>query len=498
MKRWLGEVVDRDDLERHDKWLCMMWPRLQLLQELLAKDGAIFISIDDNELTNLVALMTEIFGDNHVGTIPVVNNMKGRNDKKNIAKTHEYLVIFDKGGFVSGGLPLTAKQLKQFKYEADDGRRYALRDLRRRGPGDRRQDRESMFFAVYLDKSTGKLSLQRQSKNDIRVVPLRSDGSEGRWRWSREKVEENISILSASFVSRADKWNISYRVYLDGPEDEDSEDDEASAEDWDEEEEEPLERTTKTKSFWWGPELSTDLASKWLKAIMGKEVAFDFPKSPFLIERILYMASTPRSLILDSFAGSGTTAEAVLRCNQRDKGVRKFILVETEDYADKLTAERVRRIIKGIPKAKNEALKSGVGGSFTYCTLGEPIDLERFFDGKGAPTYEQVARYVVYTATGQSASEIPKEPREDWFVADAGGYRIHLIYNSDLAFMRGNDAALSLPLAQAIAKGAKSKPVLVYAAAKFMSQKQLAEANITFCQLPYSVHRVLGEAPDAS
>jgi adenine-specific DNA-methyltransferase len=142
-------------------------------------------------------------------------------------------------------------------------------------------------------------------------------------------------------------------------------------------------------------------------------------------------------------------------------------------------------------------LKRGLGGSFTYCELGEPLDLDRFFDGKGAPSYEQVGRYVVYTATGQSVSDVPKEPRKDWFVGEAGGYRIHLIYKPDLAFMRGNGAALSLPLAKEIAKGTKGKRVLVYAATKFMAQKQLTDAGITFCQLPYSVHRVLGEAPDA-
>ena len=173
-------------------------------------------------------------------------------------------------------------------------------------------------------------------------------------------------------------------------------------------------------------------------------------------------------------------------------------MVETENYADSITAERLRRVIKGVPKLKDELLKEGLGSSYTYCELGEALNLERFFDGKGAPTYEQVARYVIYTATGQSVPRVPNEPRKDWFVGEAGGYRVHLIYKPDLKFMRGNDAALSLPLAKAIAKGAKGKPVLVYAATKFMAQKQLTDAGITFCQLPYSVHRVLGEAPDAT
>ena len=99
------------------------------------------------------------------------------------------------------------------------------------------------------------------------------------------------------------------------------------------------------------------------------------------------------------------------------------MLVETENYADNLTAERIRRVTRGVPKAKDEALKNGLDGSFTFCELGEALDLDRFFDGKSAPTYEQVARYVIYTATGQSVSHVPKERRKDWFVGEAGGYR---------------------------------------------------------------------------
>lgn len=141
--------------------------------------------------------------------------------------------------------------------------------------------------------------------------------------------------------------------------------------------------------------------------------------------------------------------------------------------------------------------KKGLGGSFTFCELGEPIDLERFFDAKSAPGYEQVSRYIVYTATGQSA-DAPAEPSKDWFVAESGGYRIHVIYKPDLAFMRSNESALTLDMAKQIEKSAKGKPVLVYAAARFMSQIELTRRGITFCQLPYSVHRILGEAPNAA
>ena len=172
-------------------------------------------------------------------------------------------------------------------------------------------------------------------------------------------------------------------------------------------------------------------------------------------------------------------------------------MVEVEDYAHGVTAERLRRVIKGVHKAQDEQFRTKLGGSFTFCELGDPLELERFFDGKSAPRYEQVGRYVVYTATGESAVTVPSESRADWFIAEATGYRIHLIYQPDLTFMRSNESALTLDLAKQIEKSAKGKPVLVFAAAKFMSQADLTRRGITFCQLPYSVHRILGEAPDA-
>jgi adenine-specific DNA-methyltransferase len=250
---------------------------------------------------------------------------------------------------------------------------------------------------------------------------------------------------------------------------------------------------------WWPSDEAghTDEAKKELYEILGREVAFDNPKPTRLIRRLLGIATSKDSLVLDSFAGSGTTAQSVLALNKEDQGHRRFILVETENYADTISAERIRRVIRGVKESKDETLQKGLGGSFTFCKLGEPIDLDRFFDGKGAPVYEQVARYIVYTATGQSA-DAPAEPRKDWFVAESGGYRIHVIYKPDLAFMRSNDSALTLDIAKQIEKSAKGKPVLVYAAAKFMSQGELTRRGITFCQLPYSVHRVLGEAPDAT
>jgi adenine-specific DNA-methyltransferase len=317
------------------------------------------------------------------------------------------------------------------------------------------------------------------------------DGSKIRpkrqWLWEADRFKEAKKAGEIEILKTKEGWSVQYKQYLN---------DDAG-----------IQRSEKQQSvlssastFIDGVYTQTGTAE--LREILGDDERVPYPKPSSLIEILLETRFVPsnnrEAIVLDSFAGSGTTAHAVLAANQKDGGDRKFILIETEAYADDLTAERVRRVIKGVKTSKKSELKNGLGGSFTYCDLGESLDLDRFFDGKGAPTYEQVARYVVYTAVGQSAPNVPNEPRKDWFVSDAGGYRIHLIYRPDLAFMRGNNAALSLPLANEIAKSAKGRPVLVYAAAKFISQAELTRLGITFCQLPYSVHRVLGEAPDAS
>ena len=498
IQEWLKDSanpVDKEDLERHDKWLCVMWPRLQLLKELLAEDGAIFISIDENELHRLLGIMDEIFSDNHVATIPIVNNMKGRNDKSNISLCHEYLVVYSKGKFVAKELPLTENQKKKFKNKDENGDLYELRDLRKRGGADTRDLRPKLYFPIYYNKDSKKLSLERTSKSDIEIFPIKSDGTDGCWRWGKKNVGSNLHILEASYVSRNDKWNVSYRVYLnkDAAALNSDDEDDSFDDDYDEENEEYNERTSKPKSFWWGPELSTDTAGKQLKKILGKAGAdFDHPKSAYFLRRILYMATGENDLILDSFAGSGTTAQAVLALNKEDGGKRKFILVECEDYADKITAERVRRVIKGVKEVSDQDIQAGLGGSFSYCTLGQEINIDSLLKGDDLPDYEALARYVFYTATGKTLEKVSK-PTADWFIGETGMYNVHLIYKPDVEFLRGNDSALNADLVTKIQERGKGKRSLVFATAKFMGQKELSAANIDFCQLPYAIHRILGE-----
>lgn len=528
IKEWLsGNPVNSEDMLRHDKWLCMMWPRLKLLQELMSEEGSIWVCLDENEVHRARLLLDEIFGEERfVATFVVENNKKGRNDKEHVSLTHEYMLVYSNDEFLSSGLELTDKQRAEFKFSESDGRAYALRDLRKRGSEDRREDRESMFFPIYLNQSDGKLSLERQSKSDVEILPLRGDGSEGRWRWGSKRVKNNLALLVAR---KGDgRYDIDYKVYLD-------------SEDGSEE------VSRRPKSLWTGPELSTDTATREIKEIFqGKNPLSHAPKPLEHVRRCIELSTSEDSLILDSFAGSGTTAHAVLAQNAKDGGNRKFILVECEAYADTLTAERVRRVINGYKfsgtqreellrqkltfsqvKKANQLLdqvalveqqnagrfdnilttvKGGElvvtgekavakkteglgGGGFTYCTLGDKLELDDLLTGKSLPSFEAFGGYLFHTATGQPLD--PTRMREaDGYLGESAQYHVWLVYRAELDYLKSREAALTLSLAEKIAATTKEKSHLVFAPARFVPQKTLLELGVEHAPLPYALYRI--------
>lgn len=161
IKKWLGQVVGKEseDLSRHDKWLCMMYPRLKLLHKLLADDGAIFISIDDNEQANLKLICDEIFGiSNYIANVAVVNNFKGRSDDKYIATAHESMLIFKKNNFTTNGVTVPEEYSSEYKLKDSKGA-YRLQGLRKRGSGAKREDRPNMFYPFFINLETNSLSL---------------------------------------------------------------------------------------------------------------------------------------------------------------------------------------------------------------------------------------------------------------------------------------------------------------------------------------------------
>lgn len=482
IKAWLGDVVGKEaeDLSRHDKWLCMMYPRLRLLREFLPDDGAIFISCDNNELGNLLALASEAFPRWEQTVIPVVNNLKGRNDKANIAQCHEYVIAITSPFFVAGGLPLSEQQKAKFNCIDGRGERYQKRDLRKRGGPDTREERPNLFFPIFR-LPDGKLVLDEPEAKHDRIIPLKSDGVDGRWRWGSKKVAANLPWLEATYVKKSNKWNVDYRVYLNASitidtefEDEESDDYEDN---FDEVGDEPIERSTKPKSFWWGPEFSSDRAGKYLKALIGKK-AFEYPKPLEMIKRIVAMASDTNIIVMDSFAGSGTTGEAVLRLNNEDGQSRNFILIE---MLDKVAATVV------VPRL--EATISQVGQSgFRFCTLGEPL-----FDAEGSVnsvvTFPDLAAHVFFCETG---SPIPRK-------ADAASPLIGTFQNRAIYLLH---ASQSMGVADASAGNVLTVAVLetlptpaddfagqrvVYAEGCTVPEDRLAAKGVTFKQVPYQI-----------
>jgi adenine-specific DNA-methyltransferase len=216
-------------------------------------------------------------------------------------------------------------------------------------------------------------------------------------------------------------------------------------------------------------------------------ITFDNPKPTRLIKGILNIFSNEDSLVLDSFSGSGTTAHAVMALNKEDGGSRRFILVECEDYAHKITAERVRRVIKGVPNARDEKLRQGLGGSFSYFDLGPPIEMESILSGDNFPSYTDLARYVFYTATGEEFDENQIDEKRN-FIGESREYLVYLFYKPDIEYLKAT--ALTLDKAKALGPY-KKKRRLVFAPTKYLDQDHLDELRIDFAQLPFEIYQLV-------
>lgn len=237
-------------------------------------------------------------------------------------------------------------------------------------------------------------------------------------------------------------------------------------------------------------------AKQELSAVMEAGVddeIFGTPKPTRLIQRILQIATDKDSLILDSFAGSGTTGHAVLKQNAEDGGTRRFVLVESEDYADKTTAERLRRCIKGVATAKDEKLRAGYGGSFSYFKLGEAVALQTILESKDLPAYETLAAYVFFTATGEEFDPAAIN-RKTGFIGRSKGYDVYLLYTPEIEMLK--ELALDLPTVRKLppVKGGKDRKRLVYAPTRFMDDSLLHQNGIVFAQLPYEIYERVEKA----
>ena len=498
IREWLGKVVGKEGetLDRHDRWLCMMYPRLVLLRQFLRKDGAIFISLDDNEIASLRLLMDEIFGSaTFCAQITVQCNPKGRVLAQEFAKTHEYILVYSR--MPQGTLFEVTKSLDELISDYDqidpDGRRFRLLELRNTHRQFNKETRPNLHFPLFADKTTGQVFIN-EIADGVEIFPNWPDGMKGCWTWEKAKCREDRDDLVARAIRGT--WKVFRKAYAT--------DEFGSA------------VTKKPKTIWLDPDIHTEKGQKQIDAILSGRV-FYAPKAIGLIRSCIEVATNPGDLVLDSFGGSGTTGHAVLDLNKRDGGNRRFILVEMESkIARDITAERLRRVAEGYTSAKGEHVE-GLGGGFRYCELGEPL-----FDEHGkirdSVRFTDLARHVYFTETGEPLP-LPKathpHPNPDRttshstklaedasqvagylpegegvfsspLLGECRGVGIYLLYNGILGDKSANGGNV---LTRAVLAQLPSfdGPKVIYCAGCLLGRDRLRAENIIVRQTPYEI-----------
>ena len=297
----------------HTNWLNMMYPRLRLAANLLRDDGVIFISIDDNEVTNLRKLCDEVFGEeNFVAQVIVQTNPRGRTFDRFIAKTHEYLLVYTKNIDIDGlhEVPKDEKAIAEYNKEDANGK-YRLLELRNRNPVFNRSNRPLMFYPLYANPETLEVSLTKTDKHTIEIFPRNSQGEDGCWTWGREKATNYTNLLVANLANTG-KWSVFRKDYLEG-----------------------TSLYTKSKALWLDKEMNHENGKELMGKLFGK-TPFDFPKSLDYIKKCLQLGTfgAEPQIVLDFFSGSATTAHAVMQLNAEDGGNRQFIMVQLPELTD--------------------------------------------------------------------------------------------------------------------------------------------------------------------
>lgn len=504
MREWLSSnPVTIEDGLRHDKWCAMMYPRLKLLHELLSENGSFWMTIDDNEVHHARAILDDIFGQQRFIACVVWQKRTSPEARLRLGAAQDYILVYGKGQARGGlrKLSLTEEQVAEFDNPDNDARgAWTSTDFTAQGFRANQMYQITTPAGAKYDPPPGRCWGNIESE----YLRLRKEGR----MWFGVKGDSRPRI----------------KTYLD-------ESDGVSAWTW-----------------WTNREAGDNQESKKeIMRILGPDNSFDYPKPLRLLERIIAIAAGKDALILDSFAGSGTTGHAALSANAKDGGNRRFILVEGENYADKLTAERIRRVIKGYKfqgTSKEELLREsvtlntlknpdkllkqvegietldghrfdrikreigdgvlvltgekqvtsktkGLGGEVTFCALGEPLDLDKILTGKSLPDYEAIGAWLFHTATGESLNT-GKVRKSIWFLGESSAYHVWLVYKPDLDFLKSNKAALTLELAQKIAQDHdhKGKRHLVFAPAKYAPNKTLLPLGVEYAPLPFALYRV--------
>ena len=337
----------------HTDWLNMIYPRLRLAKDLLTDDGVIFISIDDNEVSNLKKICDEIFGaDNIVAQLTVQLNPRGRNLDRYIAKTHEYVLIYVKNYLNTNcilGVEKEGKMVEEYNKEDERGK-YRLIGLRNRNQAFNPTTRPNLYYPLYVDSSSKKVSTKKDTQFTDEVWPDTPDGIKTCWTWMSKKVDAENNLITAELSNG--EWRVFRKDYLV------SEDGKSA--------------TTLVKSIWTENTINNDYGKKAIKELFGSNL-MSFPKPPELVKRMIAIGSRDDSIILDFFSGSATTAHAVMQLNAEDRGNRKLIMVQLPEVTDEkseaykagykniceIGKERIRRVAKKIAEENPNAKFDG-------------------------------------------------------------------------------------------------------------------------------------------
>ena len=449
IRKWLGRVVGKEaeDLSRHDKWLCMMYPRLALLREFLREDGAIFVSIDDNEVQNLRLIMDAIFGEhNFITSIPWVKRVSPANDAKYLSSDHEFILLYarNKSVWRPNRLDRTEEQLKNYRNPDNDPR----------GPWNSstctcnksRDERPNLYHGI-KNPNTGETVFPRTTAV-WKFDPSAGEkyAKENRFYWG---VKGNAKMPRLkTFLSE-----VSGVV---------------------------------PRSFFHYSDCGHTQGARTEILSILHECPFATPKPTRLLQRILQIAAEEGSIVLDSFAGSGTAGHAVLMANKADGGARRFIMVEMEeDICRNVTAQRLTKAVEGYTTTNGSKDKdiSGLGGGFRYCTLSHPI-----FDENGQihdeVRFADLAAHVFFTETGEP---IPKRSSgKTPLIGVCNGVAVYLLFNGVLGDKRvnGGNVLTSKVLG---ALPAHDGLKVVYGEGCRLGASRLKREGVTFKQVPYEI-----------
>ncbi|WP_298036480.1 site-specific DNA-methyltransferase [uncultured Desulfuromonas sp.] len=429
IKKWLGDVVGKEgeDLCRHDKWLCMMYPRLQLLKRLLANDGVFLCSIDENQYHSLKIVLEEVFGkNNYLGSICWKSRNTDNRVKTRLSIDYEYVIVSSKGAPIHGRFI----DRSNFKNQDNDPRGpYVTDPLTGKAT---KEDRPNLHYNI-CNPETG----------DV----FYPDPSRG-WITDRAGYEKLLADNKIWWPLNPKTGKPRKKRFLS-----------------------ETEARMPVSSFW--ADIKGQTGADELDQIMGERV-FAFPKSADFISRVLDIACDNNSLILDSFAGSGTTAQAVLNLNNQDGGNRKFILIEMMDYAETITAERVRRVMDGYGEEGKRV--DGTGGGFDYYTLGE-----RVFDDEGnlneAIGTEKIRQYVAWTEK-LPAIEADEHP---YWLGERDRTGFYFYYDPERL------TVLSLDFLATLQR--KNEGYLIYADSCVLDAGFMRKHNIRFKKIPRDISR---------